>query len=350
MKKLSPIQLALSFAGFFLGAGYVSGQELWQFFGQFGYKGIAGLGIALLFLMCMGLVIIGLSQKTGLREPDKLIVRKDIPALRFLVSALEYILLFGVITIMVAGVGALMNTLFSIPSYIGSLVFVIIVTLISFSGFTGMVSAFSFTVPVLCVFTVTFCVLSISENGLTLATDSAGGSVLLNSWLVSALSFGFYNIFGTIAMLAPLSECTKSPRSGILGTVLGTVLLFIIAASVLITLGSSPAYAEEELPMLSYSLDKSFTFGLIYALLLLFAMFGTALSSFVGLVNMAKVKSAAIEKHGRLFSVLCAVAAFCGSLFGFGDLIGIIYPVCGYLSSVFIIMMVVHYFRVMKKG
>ena len=33
MKRISLLRLGVVFAGCFLGAGYVSGQELWQFFG-----------------------------------------------------------------------------------------------------------------------------------------------------------------------------------------------------------------------------------------------------------------------------------------------------------------------------
>ena len=35
-QKIGTLRLALTFAGCFLGAGYVSGQELWQYFGAFG--------------------------------------------------------------------------------------------------------------------------------------------------------------------------------------------------------------------------------------------------------------------------------------------------------------------------
>ena len=41
-KKLGIMQMALTFAGNFLGAGYVSGRELWQYFGVFGKKGLGG--------------------------------------------------------------------------------------------------------------------------------------------------------------------------------------------------------------------------------------------------------------------------------------------------------------------
>ena len=37
-----------------LGAGYVSGQELWQFFGSFGAKGVAGLLVAVALLFSPG--------------------------------------------------------------------------------------------------------------------------------------------------------------------------------------------------------------------------------------------------------------------------------------------------------
>ena len=38
-EKESALRLGFTYAGCFLGAGYVSGQELWQFFGRFGEKG-----------------------------------------------------------------------------------------------------------------------------------------------------------------------------------------------------------------------------------------------------------------------------------------------------------------------
>ena len=52
MKHLSAGQLALSFTGVFLGAGFVSGQELWQFFACFGPVGLVG------FLLTVGIIFI----------------------------------------------------------------------------------------------------------------------------------------------------------------------------------------------------------------------------------------------------------------------------------------------------
>ena len=42
MNTFSARKLAITYVGVFLGAGFVSGQELWQFFACFGPAGFAG--------------------------------------------------------------------------------------------------------------------------------------------------------------------------------------------------------------------------------------------------------------------------------------------------------------------
>ena len=62
MKKIGALNLGLAFAGCFLGAGYVSGQELWQFFGSFGTKGAVGLAIAMAVLFGVGILMLDLNR------------------------------------------------------------------------------------------------------------------------------------------------------------------------------------------------------------------------------------------------------------------------------------------------
>ena len=42
MKEIKTWSLAFTYVGCFLGAGFISGQELWQFFGSFGNWGYVG--------------------------------------------------------------------------------------------------------------------------------------------------------------------------------------------------------------------------------------------------------------------------------------------------------------------
>ena len=113
--RLGVARLGLTFAGCFLGAGYVSGQELWQYFGAFGTHGLLGLVLAIALLGGTG-VLLRLSARTGIEAMDALIVRADIPWLRTLVGVLTAALLFGVVCIMVAGIGALGSQMLGLPA------------------------------------------------------------------------------------------------------------------------------------------------------------------------------------------------------------------------------------------
>ena len=351
MKKIGALNLGMAFAGCFLGAGYVSGQELWQFFGSFGVKGAVGLVIAMAALFLVGIMMLELNRLSGIAEIDKLVVRKDIPVLRIAVTVLELLFLFGVCTIMAAGCGALINQLFGIPTWIGSAVLSAAVAYVSLAGLGGMVAAFSATVPLLAAATLVFGIISLSQNGVQFSRPEASGTnPLMGSWLVAAITFACYNLFGNIAMISPLGEFMKSKKAALGGIAIGTAILVMIAGSVLLSISAQPSLAEAELPMLALALGKGKVIGFVYGVLLLLAMFGTALSSLVGFTSIIYRKSERIKSKKTAFTLVCALAMLSGSLFGFGDLIGVVYPIFGYCSSVFIVLMTEHYIKIKRAG
>ena len=93
MKKLSTTQLAMSYTGIFLGAGFVSGQELWQFFACFGPVGLIGfIGTAALFFY-VNYANLRLIQLTGQEDMGRLMTCGNHPKLRAAVSAMQNLLL-----------------------------------------------------------------------------------------------------------------------------------------------------------------------------------------------------------------------------------------------------------------
>lgn len=101
-RKESALRLGFTFAGCYLGAGYVSGQELWQFFGCFGWQGIAGLLLAVALSFFFGVLLLRLVQRTGCDQTDALVIRRPIPLLRDAVGLLQLFFLFGILVIMAA--------------------------------------------------------------------------------------------------------------------------------------------------------------------------------------------------------------------------------------------------------
>jgi len=64
-QTISARQLGAAFSGCFLGAGYVSGREMWQFFGRFGPVGWLGLCLSIALLGGAGLLLLTMVRRTG---------------------------------------------------------------------------------------------------------------------------------------------------------------------------------------------------------------------------------------------------------------------------------------------
>ena len=74
MKEIKTWSLAFTYVGCFLGAGFISGQELWQFFGSFGNLGYVGFLLAVVLFSAIGILFVRLTQMTQCSDMDRLLV------------------------------------------------------------------------------------------------------------------------------------------------------------------------------------------------------------------------------------------------------------------------------------
>ena len=335
-----------------IGAGYVSGQELWQFFGSFGGGGLLGVLAALALLAVFGLALMYIISRTGIAEMDAVLVPWERLAwLRKLSSALQLILLFGVIAIMYAGGGALLEQLFLLPTWLGRTLMAVLVTLVALRGLRGAVGAFSLIVPVIVALTLLFGGMALARYGVSLPAFGAaeGSNPLMRSAAFGAVTFAFYNFFGSVGILAPLGEAASFKRAARRGVLLGTALLLLIAYSVLLAVMAVPETADAELPMLALAYGLSRPLGYVYGILLLLCMYGSALSMTVAITTYASARSERVEKRRGWFILALGALGYAASSVGFGDLISVVYPVFGYCSSVFIVCLLVHAAQTRKK-
>lgn len=349
-RKISPLQIAVTFTGSFLGAGFLSGQELLQFFGQFGAWGLAGMVLAIAAFVIFSLLVLDIARRTGRQGFDRVIVPGEHPLLRWVISAAFLLLLFGCMMGMVAGAGALLEQLFGLPALVGDALFTALVLLAAIAGAAGLVTSFSVVVPLLVGAALVIGILSaafLPSEGLP-ALPFTSGNPLLSNWLCSALSFISYNMMAAIAILVPLAREMEdvSIRRGLK---LGACLLTVIFLSILLPMILFRSLAAEaELPMLALAHRISPVLGVIYALLLLCGMFTAALSSLFGIT--ARIEA----RRGRsvplpVTAALCT-AAFAGSIFGFKNVVSYVYPICGYLGLIALVCIAVHARLLRKKA
>lgn len=354
MVNFNSLRIAFTFAGCFLGAGYVSGQEMWQFFVSFGLKGLFGLFLAILLLFAFGVLLMRLAGISGLGESEALIIRKPIGFLRAFIGVAEIFFLTGIAVIMAAGIGALSEQTIGVSRIVSSALFCILVFILVLGGHERMVAVFSLTVPLLVIFTVAVSAAAyiyFPVTNLRVAAESVSDEInpLLGSWPVSALTFVSYNLFSSAEILAPLGKTVSSPRRVYKGIALGCVILFVIALCIFVSLSLCPDACTEQLPMLAVAGKISPLLEIIYAFLLFLGMLGTATSSIVAAVHYIAVKTSFRVSR---FAAAAAISAFvyAGSLLGFGELIGTVYPVCGYFGILALLCMLEHFIHIKIKN
>jgi len=347
--NLSSWQLGFIYAGCFLGAGFVSGQELWQFFGAFGTSGIWSLVLSVSLLCVFGILILYLAKKTGITEMDKIVVRSGNRFLLCLSAFTQCFFIFGIVVIMLAGMGALINQLTGMSVILSNLVMTIIVTVFAIFGLSGLVTVFSVSVPLIVVSTMIFAGIAIYSGDTAFENSiEIQKNVMLPNWIVSAITYAAYNMMATIGIITPFGKKISSNKKIIFGILFGCMLLFVVAMFIILSLSSHKTSTMQELPMLSIAGEVNSFLAVVYGVLLLVGMFGTALSSVVALETFFSGKYPVVRNHRKLGVIATMMIAFFASLLGFGDLVGTVYPIFGYISIVFLVMILEHVICVIK--
>ena len=352
MKELKAIPLAFTYAGCFLGAGYVSGQELWQFFGSFGNWGYVGFVIAIGLFVMLGIMLIRLTQMTGCEAVDRLLVPWDIPWLRTAAGLIMAGMLLCTTVIMTAGVAALLHQLFAVPAWLGGLAFAAAVVLITLLGISGMIRTFAMLIPLLVGATILFAVIAFCQFDLhnIFRLTNTNTNPLTPNWLIAALTFVSYNFLGGIGIMTPVGKLVKQEKTVYAGMILSGLLLTGVAFSVLGSLAIFPPATEAELPMVALASQLNPILGGCYGLMMLIAMFCNSLGSLVALTTYMEQKKPNLMKKKKTVCLASGVFIWAGSLIGFGDLVGTVFPFFGYISVVYMVGLTVHFVREKKKG
>lgn len=348
MNKLTGFQVACITAGCVLGAGYVSGQELWQFFGSFGVKGIAGIVFGIAVYAAFVYMIARIADHIGREDMDLVVAGEGHPVLVKIIGGVELLFTFLIIVVMIAGAGSLFEQVFHCPSYIGSVVLTALILPPAFFGMAGMKKVFTLLVPILAVCTLIISALSLWKNGTTLHIPK--GQVLnplLPSAALSAVTFVSYNLLCSIGVLSPLKR-TNNKKSLLCGVAMGALFLLMIAISILLPVLNIEGATKEELPMLTVAFSMHPLCGYVYGLLLFMGIYGASVATLTETVTYFLQKKKTSRGRGILLTLGIAALALLLSLFGFSELISIVYPIFGYIGFLVMLLLVIRFVRLRR--
>ncbi len=333
-RSLSPLSFAFLFAGSFLGAGFLSGRELWQFFGVFGKPGIAGFAVSLALFFSFSAALLLRAENSGEEDPAVLFSGEDGGWRRTSFRILEAIFLLGIFFVMTAGAAALLGSFFRLPKALGAGVFALVCTLCARKGAEAVAKALSFSVPLLLLAAFLVFVRFLRAGdlfSLDLSALAEAPGPLANPFL-SALLYASFNYFGAAAILLPFAKLPRRRRSLLSGAAAGSLMLLFCGLFVLLPLFACAPAAGSALPMLALCESLHPLLGSVFALLLLLGMFGAALTRVFALLKLCeRLHGGRRPKPAAPVLLLTAAAAAAGS-FGFERLVALLYPLFGVLG------------------
>ncbi|HDF7069180.1 TPA: hypothetical protein PEV46_002393 [Staphylococcus aureus] len=328
------IKITLAYLSFIVGAGFTTGQELLQFFVNHGnYAYIAA-------------IITGIIVTFGTRQTSKVGYRLDAnqydislhslfgKVLGTIIDYLIVLFLFGLTVVMIAGGGSALQQGFNVPTWIGSLIIVLLLFFILLLNFNKIISVLGIVTPFLVI--AVFIIAGFNIIQPTIPFNEVSQHIqpsktnTPHAWWWDAILYGGIIIGNSFSFLTIIGGDAKSHkiarRGAAYGGIVFSVLLLIMIAGLLANVEKANSV---DIPTLLLAKDIHPWLGVLMSAV----MVGVIFNSCVGMIYPFLIRFSDFRTP-RYFILLVSslVLAFILSFVGFADLINIVFPIVGYIG------------------
>lgn len=326
-------RIAGAFVGVIVGAGFASGQEILQFFAGFGAIGLAGCLVAALAFVFLSMAFSTMGQRLQAGSHKEVVQALLGRHVGMVFDVLITFFLFAITVVMLAGAGSLLHQWLGLPEVWGSVLATVATVLIVCLDVGRVIAFIGAVTPLLVFMTVVVAgYVLVTPQGEPAALEAATAAQPRGAghWLVAALLYVSYNVVAGMPFLVIMGGQASSRRVALWGGVaggllLGLLMLLIAAAMVwrMDTLGGL------SMPMLALATQISPWLGHLMSLVI----FGMILNTAVGMpyAFVARILPAGTPRF-RWGTGVAGVVALGGSFAGFITLVGMVYPVYGYIG------------------
>ncbi len=333
-------RVAATYIGTVVGAGFASGQEVLQFFSRFGAWGAVGLVLVTVLFIVFGSIIMNYGKALNARSHLEIIKFSGGRILGSVVDLVITFFLFGGLSTMIAGTGALFQEQFHLPGLLGNTLMAVFAAVTVLTGLRGVINSISFVVPFLLAAVVGVSVFSLAKTPPDImAAPAVPPNAMLSNWFMAAILYVSYNTLISIAVLSPLGAQARHKKEIRNGAVLGGLGLGAAALMIYLAIsGNIAGVSSAEVPMLSLAGTLSPLAQFVYALVLAAEIYTTAVGSLYGFAaRFAKIQKT--SGNGRFAVIAATLAAFLASQLGFSNLVKYLYPMVGYAGVLLLFLL-----------
>lgn len=314
--KMSWLSVAFTYVGAVVGAGFASGQEVYQFFGRFGLNGIAGLCLAGCLFGIFGYLALERGRREHTAGFGGLFANVYPPALVHLAEGLTTAFLVIGLGVVASGGAATLRQLAGIPVLAGAAGTTVLVVVVVSLGTGWVLKVNASLIPYLIVMVLAISALNWTHPAVLVHDPSLG-----RSWILAAFLYLSYNIFTGIMVLLGIGRTLRSSRQSVLAAVAAAVILSLLAFVEHHTLQTLAMIGP--LPLVDAAFRLSSAWGALFALCLWIALFTTGVA-----------QAYALREQFGARSLWLVMGTFLFGLIRFDELVQMLYPIMGMVAVV----------------
>jgi uncharacterized membrane protein YkvI len=333
MKTLGTYQVAFTYIGALVGAGFASGQELLKFFTVFGRNGIIGAGLSGILFGLFGLLLMKVIVREKIENYGHLLCYLFGRRLAFFVEGVLVFFLLSSLAVMLVAGGSLFGQLWASPFWLGFLLTTVVVCLALWVGLEGVLWLNTALVPGLVLLSLVVALGGLPDRA-GAVTTSAKLNLIGDHWFLATCLYVSYNFILGLVILSSLGHTAEN--GGRKGVLLGGIVLGLLAAVISFSLLKQPfPVVSQALPLLVLAYQVHPLLGWAYSFVLWAAILTTALSISFGLLKRLE-QLLVLPRWGAI--LLLFIPTFPFLYWPFPQLVVIIYPLIGYSGFVFLLL------------
>lgn len=339
------IVLAGAFISFILGAGTATGQEIMQFFVSFGYLGIGAIIIAAIIHMWFGAYAMDVGVRLQAEDSKDVFIYFCGKYLGLFFYWFAQLFILVVFIVMIAGAGATITEHFGLSDIFGRALMAVLVLTTVLLRLNTIIKILGIAGPIIIIFAIVVGAGSFDATGFTQAGEFVKNTDLLKAtshWWQAGFVYSSFVLLVALPFLANLGKNETSRKNVILGGIIGGFVMLIgVAAIYFGILSNIEQLHTKDIPTLYLALQISPGLALLFSIILLAAIYTTA-------VGMLWTVSIQFSKNNaakyKLIAIVITIIGFFGGLFPFAKIIDLVYPIVGYIGLLLMVGMLYRLF------
>lgn len=328
--------VAMAFVGLLVGAGFATGKEMLQYFIAFGSIGLVGVVITGTLMAIFGWVVLQVGSYFLADEHGHVFKNIAHPRVSRILDLCVSATMVTMGMMMLAGARSSVKQTFGLPAWLGSAGLAIIVYFVCFLDAEKVSNIIGIVTPLMIVAVIILFIWSlvhVPEDFSFSAASELGKkeAAPVSPWWWSAINCAGMTLMCAIGMSLVIGGThTKLRDVGIGGLIGGSIIgIMMLMETVTLFINVKDA-GGKDIPMASVTHAINPAAGIILQIIILIMIFNTALGDFYAFSRRIDV---ALPTHPKINLAVILTVCWAISLFGFGPLIQVVFPILGYLGT-----------------